>query len=105
MIASVLLSAALPLVPYPQRVAELGGSVRDPEVVCRTDASLKPEGYRLRVADGKAEIFSSTDAGAFYALRGSGTTDRLTSDIVRFGNGCSVGSSVARPVSGRTAGR
>ena len=35
------------------------------------------------------------------ALRGSGTTDRLTSDIVRFGNGCSVGSSVARPVAGR----
>ena len=33
------------------------------------------------------------------------TTDRLTSGIVRFGNGCSVGSSVARPVSGRLRAR
>ena len=67
MIASILLSAALPLVPYPQRVAELGGSVRDPEVVVRTDAALPAEGYRLRVADGKAEVSSATEAGAFYA--------------------------------------
>ena len=67
MISSLMMLAALPLVPYPQSVTELGGRVQAPETVCRRDASLKPEGYRLRVTDGKAEIFSSTDAGAFYA--------------------------------------
>ena len=67
MITSILLSAALPLVPYPQHVVELGGSVGDPEVVVHTDDTMPVEGYRLRVADGRAEVFSATEAGAFYA--------------------------------------
>ncbi len=67
MITAILWSAALPRVPYPREVTELGGSVRDPEVVCHTDAALSAEGYRLRVAYGKAEVFSATEAGAFYA--------------------------------------
>ena len=60
-------TAALPLVPYPQKVAELGGRVVAPAVVRCEDASLGPEAYRLRVSDGRAEVFSSTETGAFYA--------------------------------------
>ena len=63
------LPATLPLVPYPQKVVALEGRVRDLEMVCRADPSLAHEGYRLRVADGKAEIRHSTEAGRFYALQ------------------------------------
>jgi len=67
MTIELLLAAALPLVPYPQKVAELGGAVSAPEIVSRHDAALPPEGYRLRIADGKAVVSSATEAGRFYA--------------------------------------
>ena len=84
--------AALALVPAPQECKETGGVLRvEIELPCSrgdwwdfdvagacldavrttrtTDASLSPEGYRLKVAPTGVEIAAADEAGAFYARK------------------------------------
>ena len=60
--------ATLALVPQPRSVVQLGGTTTNGAVVVRTDASLPPEGYRLRITDAGTEIVHADGAGRLYAL-------------------------------------
>ena len=60
-------AAVLPLVPAPRRIALADGTAGSEEIKFCADASLPPEGYRLRVNASGATVASSDAAGAFYA--------------------------------------
>ena len=61
------LLALIALVPQPQKVVESGGVTTNVQVTVRTDASIPAEGYRLKVAADGVIVWSSDEAGAFYA--------------------------------------
>ena len=59
--------AALALVPQPQKVVEKGGTTDKVAVTKVADATIAPEGYRLKVTADGVTVWSSDAAGAFYA--------------------------------------
>lgn len=65
---STLLLAVLSLIPQPREMTELNGVCpTNVNPVCRTDASVPAEGYRLTVEPDSISISSSDAAGEFYA--------------------------------------
>ena len=73
-------TAAISVVPMPNKVTELGGFCLATNVTIETltDASIPAEGYTLKVTeDGSVKIASSGDAGRFYAMI---TLEQLTKD-------------------------
>ena len=68
MSSALFFVATLALVPQPRSVVQLGGTTTNGAVVVRMDASLPPEGYRLRITDAGTEIVHADGAGRLYAL-------------------------------------
>jgi hexosaminidase len=66
MTLSTLLAAAA-LVPWPKEANFTGGEVPVTKAVYAADANLPKEGYRLSVTKNGVNVWSSTDAGRFYA--------------------------------------
>ena len=65
---TVLLLAVLSLIPQPREATEFAGVCPAAiQPVCRTDAAIPAEGYRLAVEPGSISISSSDAAGEFYA--------------------------------------
>ena len=64
--------AEIAVIPQPARIVESEGFVKIGPDNVRTavdTAMSNPEGYRLRVGDGGAEIVGGSDAGVFYGLQ------------------------------------
>lgn len=66
MISTVLLAAAC-LLPLPREYRQTGGTVKNPSISEKRDASMKPEEYRLTVTAEGAEIVSADARGAAWA--------------------------------------
>ena len=65
---TMLMLAALTVVPAPQKAVELGGWTDKTNIVFETDAAIPAEGYRLAVGKDGVKVVSSGAAGRFYAL-------------------------------------
>lgn len=75
--AALPLQAELSLVPMPQKLVEVAAPAftakskaeLNAAIMCGTDSSIAPEGYRLSVSADGIRIASSDEAGNFYALQ------------------------------------
>ena len=71
---TVILLAALSLVPQPQKVVVTGGATTNLAIVAGDGVSPQGEAYRIRVAEDGITVWSGGAAGRFYAER---TLDQL----------------------------
>jgi len=64
-----LADKGIDVIPMPVKFDLKGGSIAAADVkpVCRRDASVPAEGYRLSVSSAGVQSVASSDAGEFYA--------------------------------------